>query len=111
MSGSSTATRASKSPSRAAARKASTTCCCTAASASGSCQHRGCGGTRVGFSATTELNRQDFGIDFNIPMDGGGVVIGHRIQVFIEIEAVLHPPMPAGTERLPRNDPRSARQR
>jgi hypothetical protein len=27
-------------------------------------------------------------------MDGGGVVIGDRIQVFIEIEAVLNPPRP-----------------
>jgi len=53
------------------------------------------GGTRVGFSATTELNRADFGISTNIPMDGGGVVIGDRIQVFLEIEAVLNPPQPA----------------
>jgi polyisoprenoid-binding protein YceI len=44
------------------------------------------GGTRAGFSATTELNRGDFGISTNIPMDGGGVV---------EIEAVLNPPQPA----------------
>jgi len=54
------------------------------------------GGTRAGFSATTELNRQDFGITTNIPMDGGGVVIGDRIQLFIEIEAVLSQPQPAG---------------
>ncbi len=54
------------------------------------------GGTRAGFSATTEINRQDFGITTNIPMDGGGVVIGDKIQIFIEIEAVLSPPQPAG---------------
>jgi hypothetical protein len=53
------------------------------------------GGTRGGFSATTELNRGDFGISTNIPMDGGGVVIGDRIQVFLEIEAVLNPPQQA----------------
>jgi polyisoprenoid-binding protein YceI len=52
-------------------------------------------GTRAGFSATTELNRGDFGISTNIPLDGGGVVVGDRIQVFIEIEAVLNPPQPA----------------
>jgi polyisoprenoid-binding protein YceI len=50
------------------------------------------GTTRAGFSATTELNRGDFGISTNIPMDGGGVVIGDRIQIFIEIEAILNPP-------------------
>jgi polyisoprenoid-binding protein YceI len=53
------------------------------------------GSTRAGFSATTELDRGDFGISTNIPMDGGGVVIGDRIQVFIEIEAILNPPQPA----------------
>jgi polyisoprenoid-binding protein YceI len=53
------------------------------------------GGTRAGFSATTELDRGDFGISTNIPLDGGGVVIGDRIQVFLEIEAVLNPPQPA----------------
>jgi polyisoprenoid-binding protein YceI len=53
------------------------------------------GGTRAGFSATTELNRGDFGISTNIPMDGGGVVIGDRIQVFLELQAVLNPPQPA----------------
>ena len=34
-------------------------------------------------------------ISTNIPMDGGGAVIGDRIQVFLEIEAVLNPPLPA----------------
>jgi polyisoprenoid-binding protein YceI len=50
------------------------------------------GNTRAGGAATTEINRGDFGITFNIPMDGGGVVIGDRIQIFIEVEAILNPP-------------------
>jgi polyisoprenoid-binding protein YceI len=50
------------------------------------------GNTRAGSPATTEINRGDFGITFNIPMDGGGVVIGDRIQIFIEVEAILNPP-------------------
>jgi polyisoprenoid-binding protein YceI len=33
------------------------------------------GGQRAGFSATTQINRRDFGIDSTIPKDGGGVVI------------------------------------
>jgi polyisoprenoid-binding protein YceI len=49
------------------------------------------GGTRAGFSATSEINRKDFGIETNIPMDGGGVVIGDRIQISLEVEAVLNP--------------------
>ncbi len=47
------------------------------------------GGTRAGFSATAEINRSDFGIQFNMPMDGGGVVIGDKVSIAIEIEAVL----------------------
>ncbi|CAN5907590.1 YceI family protein [soil metagenome] len=47
------------------------------------------GGTRAGFTAETELSRKDFGIDFNIPLDGGGVVIGDKIKVVLEVECVL----------------------
>jgi polyisoprenoid-binding protein YceI len=54
------------------------------------------GGIRAGFSATAEIDRRDFGITTNIPMDGGGVVVGEKIQIFIEIEAVLAQPQPAG---------------
>jgi polyisoprenoid-binding protein YceI len=49
------------------------------------------GGTRVGFTATTELSRKDFGIDFNMPLEGGGVVLGDKIQVNLEIEASQQP--------------------
>lgn len=47
------------------------------------------GGTRAGFSAETEISRKDFGIDFEIPMDSGGVVVGDKIKVVLEVEAVL----------------------
>ena len=47
------------------------------------------GGTRSGFSAETEISRKDWGIDFQVPMDGGGVVIGDKIKVVLEVEAVL----------------------
>jgi polyisoprenoid-binding protein YceI len=47
------------------------------------------GGQRAGFSAKTELNRKDFGVDIDLPMDGGGVVVGDKITVTLEIEAVL----------------------
>ena len=47
------------------------------------------GGQRAGFSATAEINRRDFGIDISMPMDGGGVVVGEKISITLEIEAVL----------------------
>ena len=49
------------------------------------------GGYRAGFSATAELNRRDFDITLNMPMDGGGMVIGDKIQIHIEIEALRRP--------------------
>ncbi|HEX5497247.1 MAG TPA: YceI family protein [Mycobacteriales bacterium] len=47
------------------------------------------GGTRAGFSATTEISRSDFGVDISLPMDGGGVVVSDRVRIELEIEAVL----------------------
>ncbi len=47
------------------------------------------GGTRAGFSAKTEISRKAFGVDIDMPMDGGGVVVGDKISVELEIEAVL----------------------
>jgi len=47
------------------------------------------GGQRAGFSATAAINRRDFGIDISLPMDGGGVVVGDKITITLEIEAVL----------------------
>jgi polyisoprenoid-binding protein YceI len=47
------------------------------------------GGTRAGFSAETEISRREFGVDFEVPMDGPGVVVGDKIKVYLEVEAVL----------------------
>lgn len=49
------------------------------------------GGTRAGFSATAQINRRDFGVDISMPMDGGGVVVGDKVTISLEIEAVLDP--------------------
>ena len=50
------------------------------------------GDSRAGFSATGELNRSDFGITFNMPLDGGGIALGEKIHLTIEIEAILDTP-------------------
>jgi polyisoprenoid-binding protein YceI len=46
------------------------------------------GGYRAGFTATGELNRRDFNVNFNAPMQNGGVVVADKIQLHLEIEAV-----------------------
>ena len=47
------------------------------------------GGLRVGFEGTTQILRKDFGIDFNIPLDGGRLMIGDKIDITVTVEAVL----------------------
>jgi polyisoprenoid-binding protein YceI len=47
------------------------------------------GGKRIGFSARTEIEREDFGISFNAAVEGGGFVVSKRITIEIEAEAVL----------------------
>ena len=47
------------------------------------------GGTRIGVEATGLLSRKEFGIDFNIPLEGDKVMIGDKISIVINAEAVL----------------------
>lgn len=47
------------------------------------------GGTRVGVEATTVISRKEWGIDFNIPLEGDKVMIGDKISIQINAEAVL----------------------
>ena len=47
------------------------------------------GTPRAGFSAAGEINRMDFGVSYNGPIPGGGVAVGEKIQIVLEIEAVL----------------------
>jgi polyisoprenoid-binding protein YceI len=46
------------------------------------------GGERLGFSAKTSVDRRDFGLKFNIPLEGGGFVVGDRVDITLDIEAV-----------------------
>jgi polyisoprenoid-binding protein YceI len=47
------------------------------------------GGTRIGFEGSTEISRKEFGVDFNIPMDGGRLLIGDKIAITVAVQAVL----------------------
>jgi polyisoprenoid-binding protein YceI len=46
------------------------------------------GGTRAGFTATAEINRSDFDVKFGLA-EGGGAVVSDKVNIQIEIEAVL----------------------
>jgi len=47
------------------------------------------GDTRIGFSATGSIDRRDFGIEWNAPVEGGGVLVGHTVDLALEVEGVL----------------------
>jgi polyisoprenoid-binding protein YceI len=51
------------------------------------------GGTRVGFSARGEIDRQDFGVSFNGPIPGAdnAMVLSDKVALSIEVEAVRRP--------------------
>jgi polyisoprenoid-binding protein YceI len=53
------------------------------------------GDTRTGFTATGEIDRRDFGVSFNMALEGGGVGLGNKVQITLEIEAVLRQPADA----------------
>jgi polyisoprenoid-binding protein YceI len=46
------------------------------------------GNERVGFSAKVSLDRKDFGLKWNQVLEAGGVLVGDKVDVDIEIEAV-----------------------
>ncbi|MFD4295260.1 YceI family protein [Rhodococcus sp. NPDC058505] len=46
-------------------------------------------GPVAGFEASTVLNRKDFGITIDMPLEGGGAVVGDKITITLEIEAGL----------------------
>jgi len=46
------------------------------------------GNQRMAISATTKINRQDFGVKWNANMDGGGVVVGDDVNITIDAEMV-----------------------
>ena len=46
------------------------------------------GGTRTGFSASTTISRKEFGLNWNVALEAGGFLVGDKIEISLEIEAV-----------------------
>ncbi len=46
------------------------------------------GNTRTAISATTKVNRQDYGVKWNANIDGGGVVVGDDVNITIDLEMI-----------------------
>lgn len=52
--------------------------------------------TRIGFTASTAINRHGFGVSWNAPLDRGGVVAGDEVAILLDVEAILD----AGMQRI-----------
>lgn len=46
------------------------------------------GNQRVGLSATTTLNRHDWGLNWNVALEAGGVLVGDKVKVTLDLQAV-----------------------
>ena len=46
------------------------------------------GNTKAGFTAETEISRKEFGLEWNAALETGGVVVGDKVKIVLEIEAL-----------------------
>jgi polyisoprenoid-binding protein YceI len=46
------------------------------------------GGERIGFSASTTINRHDFGLHWNQALETGGVLVGNDVKISVDLELV-----------------------
>lgn len=46
------------------------------------------GNQRYGFSGDATLNRKDFGLTWNVPLEAGGWLVGDEIKIHVELQAV-----------------------
>lgn len=49
--------------------------------------------TRIGFVATTAINRHHFGVSWNAPLDRGGMVVGDEVAITLDVEAIIESDM------------------
>ena len=46
------------------------------------------GNTRIAISATTKINRQDFGLIWNVALETGGILVGDEVTITIDVEFI-----------------------
>ena len=46
------------------------------------------GNTRIGWTATTKINRKDFGLTWNTALETGGILVGDEVTISFEVEAI-----------------------
>lgn len=46
------------------------------------------GGTRASFSGSTEINRKDWGVEWNVALEAGGVLVSEKVKIELDIQVV-----------------------
>ena len=46
------------------------------------------GNTRIGWSATTKINRKDYGLTWNAALEAGGLLVGDEVTITLDVQAV-----------------------
>lgn len=46
------------------------------------------GNTKAGFTAEAEINRKDWGLEWNVALEAGGVLVGEKVKITLEVEAL-----------------------
>ena len=46
------------------------------------------GNTRIGLSATTKINRKDFGLTWNAALETGGILVGEEVQIVLDVQFI-----------------------
>ncbi|MFF0344865.1 YceI family protein [Kribbella sp. NPDC004875] len=47
------------------------------------------GQTIIGFEASASISRKEWGIDFNVPLEGGKLLIGDKVDIHLDVQAAL----------------------
>jgi polyisoprenoid-binding protein YceI len=46
------------------------------------------GNTRIGLTASTKINRKDFGLTWNTALETGGVLVGEDVSITLDVEFI-----------------------
>ena len=49
------------------------------------------GDERIAFSAATDLDREDWGLTWNVALESGGVLVGKKVRIELNVQAVAGP--------------------
>lgn len=47
------------------------------------------GDRRIGFHGVTKINREDWGLTWNVALEAGGVLVGRDVKIELDVEAIL----------------------